>query len=360
MALTISPNRFVIRVHEDTGQAPGEEQILRRGDVVPADHRTDWLAAWGGRGRVVEVWAHGTGLCAGTFVVLAGATRALPGFELLRVDRLGGYQDVGVLEAALGAVTDLARARRRAVEITVGLSTADDVIRARLGALATGLGYRPAPDPRQYQYTSKIDLSVDEEAILARMTGSCRRGIRAIGKNPLEVRSISDPALGPALHDLYTQSVAPTGGSPSRRPWAAIIEYARRNPDSVRLVGTFSSGIHARELQAFALGLRQGDHVEYRAAAMTRSGIRAPLGHALAWDLIRWAKEIGAAWFDFGGLPGPDVPTHLEGIVRFKEAFGGERILFREEWTLETRPLLGAARRAVSRAVRSFAPRESV
>jgi lipid II:glycine glycyltransferase (peptidoglycan interpeptide bridge formation enzyme) len=113
-------------------------------------------------------------------------------------------------------------------------------------------------------------------------------------------------------------------------------------------------------LVAFALGLRQGDHVEYRSAASTRD-VRGPVGYGLVWHLMEWGREVGASWFDFGGLPNPSAtPPELAGIVRFKESFGGEPLLFREEFVLETRPVLSSLRRrlsGVAAAVRNLSVR---
>lgn len=351
----IGDRSFTVRFHESTEEARGEADLSRNGIVVPADHRIEWSSAWGQGGRVVEVWSGDPSRCACVLVVDVAGSRALPGYELWRVDRLGGYADTAALEAAISAISEGARLHRRVVGVYLGIASRDPAALARLHARTRELGYARSREPRNYERTSSIELDGPAEDLLGRASGSCRRAIRAVDKNPIEARTILDPTLGPELGALLRETMRRTEGpTGSPRSWSAVIEYARRRPESARVVGMFAREEKGERLVAFALGLRQGDHVEYRAAASTRVGVRAPVGYALAWDLIEWGKQTGARWFDFGGLPTGDVPEELRGIVRFKESFGGTEIPFREEWLLEPRPLLGSVRRGISTAARRF------
>lgn len=349
----IDGRSFAARFPEGSEEARGEADLSRNGIVVPADHRIEWSLAWGHGGRVVEVWSPDQARCACVMVIDVAASRALPGHELWRVDRLGGYAETAALEAAISAISEAAQLRPRVVGVYLGIASRDPEVLARLRARARELGYVRSREPRHYERTSCIDLGDPVEAILGRASGSCRRAIRAVEKNPIEVRTILDPTRGPELGALLRETMRRTEGpTGAPRSWSDVIGYARRHPDSARVVGMFSSEGKGERLVAFALGLRQGDHVEYRAAASTRAGVRAPVGYALVWDLIEWGKQTGAQWFDFGGRPTGDVPEELRGIVRFKESFGGTEIPFREEWLLEPRPFLGSARRGISTAAR--------
>jgi lipid II:glycine glycyltransferase (peptidoglycan interpeptide bridge formation enzyme) len=50
---------------------------------------------------------------------------------------------------------------------------------------------------------------------------------------------------------------------------------------------------------------------------------------ALIWEQIKWAKERGARWFDFYGVPGHIGEDHpLYGIYHFKKSFGGDFYAF--------------------------------
>ncbi|MFQ3620037.1 MAG: peptidoglycan bridge formation glycyltransferase FemA/FemB family protein [Spirochaetales bacterium] len=46
--------------------------------------------------------------------------------------------------------------------------------------------------------------------------------------------------------------------------------------------------------------------------------------YLLQWEAIRWAKQEGAATYDFFGIPPKEDPTHpMAGLYRFKTGFGG-------------------------------------
>jgi len=326
----------------------GEVQLAQAGAVVPADHRLEWAGAWGTAGRKVEVWsASEGGRCLCTVVLQVDRSRALPGYQRWRVDRFGGFGDEAALEAVLHGVTDGARGDPTVVDVSLCFA-GHGAFRDRMATSATRLGYSQLPRGRHYDLTSSVDLRGTEEEVLSRMHSSCRRGIRSPAKHGLVVEALDDPGVATRLRELYAETMGRTRSSVVTRPWRSVIEYSARNPDAARLVGTYSTD---RVLLAFALGLRQGDHVEYRTAASTRVESSAPLGYVLAWDLMTWARAGGAEWFDFGGLPLDPVPAELAGIVRFKESFGGMAIRFREEWALELRPRLSAWRRRLSRGV---------
>lgn len=340
---------LLVRMPDLRQPAEGESDLLARGVVVPIDHRSDWARAVGSPHRVMEIWSEAPPRCECSVIVAVGQSRAMPRHESWRVERLGVAQEPEAVEAVLAGLLILS-SERRVLSVSVGLSTADSAVRQQMASCAKALGYRRASRPQSYEWTSRIDLTGDLDDISAALHASCRRGIRATSRGPLEVGLIADPSLAGRLESLHEETMARTGGGRQAISWEGVIEYAAAYPDRARLVGTFSTEATERVLLAYALGLRQGDHVEYRMAGSTRFGPRAPLGYAPAWNLIEWAKKTGAQWFDFGGLPTGRVPDELAGIVRFKESFGGEPMRVREEWVLSSRPLLESVRRGLSRA----------
>ena len=155
------------------------------------------------------------------------------------------------------------------------------------------------------------------------------------------------------LEELRRETFARTGGGIQDENWETIIVLSRAHPELSRLVGLFREDVDDPSgLLAFAWSRRHTDHVDYAAAASTRpEDLRIPLTFALAWDLIRWGKRVGATWFDFGGIT--DVAEaqddRLKGISDFKRNFSDNVILVGEEWVLEPR-LTSHLARAVSNA----------
>ncbi|MBS3943624.1 MAG: peptidoglycan bridge formation glycyltransferase FemA/FemB family protein [Dethiobacter sp.] len=62
--------------------------------------------------------------------------------------------------------------------------------------------------------------------------------------------------------------------------------------------------------------------------------------HAMIWERIKWAKDRGARWFDFYGVPGEVSEDHpLYGIYHFKKSFGGDYFAFIGEKDLILSPV---------------------
>ena len=79
---------------------------------------------------------------------------------------------------------------------------------------------------------------------------------------------------------------------------------SQQHPDLSRVFGLFLGEDTAPEkMAAFSWFLNNGDHGEYRAAGSNRRiESPVPLGYLPVWEVIRWAKAMGAEWFDMGGV----------------------------------------------------------
>ncbi len=85
------------------------------------------------------------------------------------------------------------------------------------------------------------------------------------------------------------------------------------------------------EILAASIEVAFGDTVTYLHGASTSKmrDIKAP--NVLQWQAIREALQQGYAWYDFGGcnpveVNDPLYKKSLEGVTRFKEGWGGERV----------------------------------
>jgi lipid II:glycine glycyltransferase (peptidoglycan interpeptide bridge formation enzyme) len=76
-----------------------------------------------------------------------------------------------------------------------------------------------------------------------------------------------------------------------------------------------------------------------------------PLTYGLMWDLILWAKGLGASFFDLGGITRREADSHdpREGISRFKRTFASRVEEVGVELVLEPNPAVAA----ISRTIRS-------
>jgi hypothetical protein len=331
-----------------------EKELVESGVALPLPHRCAWARVF----AEPESWflsARGaTGTCRAGVAVEAARSRTLPGHWLLRVRRCGPMKAAGALEAALAGLADLARRDSRVLRVAVEVFSPDPPFRAAVAGSLAGCGFRRVPTPRGYTHTIAVDLTPDEAGILASFQSSARRNVKSIAKQPLAVRPITDRDVVPRMADLMTETVSRTGGVARPTDWPGRIELSRQYPSLSRLVGLFRTDATGPEaLLAFAWGCHHGDHVEYEAGASTReTGTRVPLAYALIWDLIRWAKQTGASWFDMGGVtPGQlgDTDDPLGGISDFKRFFSKTVVEVGDEWEYEPHPVRAGLARAAGR-----------
>lgn len=332
-----------------------ERELLDAGLPLPLPHRTAW--AWSRRPAPSWFLAarDTTRRCRGGFALEVSRSRALPGQLLLRVERLGASLPEETEDALLGALADLAARDGRVLRVNVEVFSADATRRVAIGRSLCAFGFHQAAERRTYSETVAVDLTPTEQTIFASLPPRTRRGIRAVEKNPVTLKAISDPAVALRMDRLCRETMARTGGAYHPQRWDRRIELSVQVPTLSRLVGLFRADQEGPEaLLAFAWGCGHGDHAHYEAAASTRrTDLRMPLSYALAWDLICWARDHGARWFDFGGVTpghtGSDDSTG--GISDFKRFFSTTVVRVGDEWVLEPSRMRASVARAVSASV---------
>jgi hypothetical protein len=281
----------------------------------------------------------GGGRCHGGVTLRVHASRALPGFRILRIERFGGNVDPAAYDATFEALARIARQRGRILRLHVELFSPAPSLLVRLAAAARSAGMAPSPSPRRYQRTSLVDLTPEPPAIFAGFSSSARRNILAVAKHPVELRPIIEPALIPRMDDLLRDTMQRTGGRYHPGEWEGILRYSADHPERSRVIGLLRTDRSGPErLIAYAWGCMNGDHVQHTAAASARSAdLRMPMSYCLAWDLMQWGRASGARYLDFGGITegtegGADP---LGGISDFKRFFKGQLATVGDEWIAE-------------------------
>jgi hypothetical protein len=346
-----------------------ERSLTTAGVRLPLPHRFGWAMA---RQRVESqflAFRASDGSCAGGVGLYAAASRTLPGFRLLRVERFGEAMPRTLWPAAVEALAEVARRGPRVLRLGVEVFSRDGETRARLAQLLTQAGFARAATTRNWDWTLALDLQPSESDLFASLAPLARRAIRSAAKLPVAVRSVEDPQLGGRLAALLRETLARTGGRYEERwNWEGVIELSRRVPDAARLVGLFRTDREGPDaLLGFAWGWWNGQSVSYFAGASTRPRDlhRVSIGHPLMWDLILWAKRVGATWFDLGGVTVGTLGSAdpLGGISDFKRLFSKEMTNVAEDWVLEPHRLparlaglLSAGAAWLSRLARASVP----
>ncbi len=300
----------------------------------------------------------------GAFAVQRYASNALPLHSILRVEHLGESIPDGAEPALAAALRQLARKGRRVLRLVVEIHDRDPARRARLGAALSAAGFTKRPDVRMYQHTIAIDLSLDEHALLSTFSSRARRELRRAEKLPLSVVEVDGPANAAVLDALLQETFARTGGIAPPQDWARISALALAEPQRLRQFGVMLAEEGAApRLVAFARVIRHGTFVVYETAASTRlEDRRIPMMYPIIWAILKWAKDTGSTWFDFGGVTAGTAGTSddpVGGISEFKRNFGGEVVEVGEDWTFDGAPVRDRLAGALSNAFAVLRRQES-
>jgi hypothetical protein len=344
-------------------RAAAEAALASHGIVLPLGQRGELLQRLGYSDSMLLVVHDDGGAPAAAAGVGVRASRALPGYRVTQVRRLGASGDANADTALLSALAANARGDSRCIRLTVELFDRNGDRRAHMASSLGTLGFARVTRPQSYSRTLALDLAPSSEVLFASLSNKARRDVRAAAKRGLVIRAINDPALAVRLGTLMDETFQRTGSVSPELPWASIIRLSAREPQSSRISGLFDeSASGADALVSFAWGAVHGRYATYEAGAMTRRRElgNTPLGYAPLWDLVCWARESGTSWFDFGGVtPGTEgsVDDPVGGISDFKRSFCDNAIDVGEEWVLLPRPLRASIAQAIGSVVRSVVSR---
>lgn len=227
-------------------------------------------------------------------------------------------------------------------------------------ALLAKFGFRPSSQTVQPRSTILLDISDDEEQILARMKSKWRYNIRLAKRKGVTIRTITEADL-PAFHALM-QVTGQRNGFFVHEPAYYEAAYHTFVPE----FATFLLAEYQGEPLAAVVIMALGNRAWYPwGASSNRERNRMP-NYALHWAAIRWAKSRGATLYDLwgipdsigemgmsmtqaseGGIPTADVPIDLNnlpqgelwGVYRLKQGFGGNVFRTVGAWDKPLRPL---------------------
>jgi lipid II:glycine glycyltransferase (peptidoglycan interpeptide bridge formation enzyme) len=273
-----------------------------------------------------------------------------PGSRILRLPRFGRGRSVLEVTRAVRGLRELAE-RPQVVRAHVEIWSEKESERIMVARACEAEGFRRI-QPRMYPRTLWIDIGVDEDEILGSFHATARRHIRAPAKKGFRTVPLTDPRHASRLEELHQASFLRSGGEAPFVDWSATLEAARRHPDRVAVRGVTRVEEPEKELLSFAVAVRNDDVAEYlHAGLVRRDDLRVPLLYAPTWALMRWAREHGARWWDFGGITsgsaGDDDPRG--GISDFKRYFRGEVREVGDEWVYEPDGVAAGLARAANR-----------
>ncbi len=341
-------------------RGPSEERIRcerdldRLGVPLPLEYRQVAAPVVAARETMLLVVRGNEGRCAGALGINLRAAPVLPGHVVWDVVRLGAALAPALRPLALQTLIHAVQRDPRVLRLTLQTFSRDTDEREDYASHLLALGLKPLEVRNSYRQTLVLDLRLDEQTIFNGFERSGRRNIKLAAKAPATLAPITDSRYAHRLELLMLETLARTGGRYAPQDWRAMIDLTRDAPCLSRLVGIFSNDSEGPDsLLAFAWGRAHGDHVEYAQGGSTRDvPFRMPMAYPLMWDLITWAKRVGATWFDFGGVS-EEAPAEgddpLRGISEFKRYFSRELVTVADEWVYEPSSMRARAARVAHR-----------
>ena len=204
-------------------------------------------------------------------------------------------------------------------------------------------GFRVEPHTIQPRNTILVDLTADEDELLARMKQKTRYNIRLAEKKGVVVRETNN------IQDFY-RLMQTTG---TRDGFAVHdISYYQKAYDifspsgACVLLGAF----HEEKPLAYLMLFLSGERSWYFYGASDDASRNLMPAYLLQWEAMRWSKTRGATTYDLWGIPDAS-DTDLEeqfmqrsdglwGVYRFKRGFGGEVVRSAPAFIRIYKPLL--------------------
>jgi lipid II:glycine glycyltransferase (peptidoglycan interpeptide bridge formation enzyme) len=235
------------------------------------------------------------------------------------------WQDPDQATQLVAALDQVVRARE-ALALTVEPELRDTS--QHVGDL-TRSGFIPGAATFQPRRTLLVDLTPDEEGILAAMKSKTRYNIRLSGRKGVTVRRGDAVDVAAFNHLMVITGDRNRFGVHSPAYYRAAYDlFAPR--DQVGLFLAEYRGEPLAGLMAFVLGSTAWYF--YGASSDAHRNLMAP--YAIQWAAIRWAKARGCSTYDLWGVPDQDEEMlenefaertdGLWGVYRFKRGFGGQ------------------------------------
>ncbi|MBZ0276210.1 MAG: peptidoglycan bridge formation glycyltransferase FemA/FemB family protein [Anaerolineae bacterium] len=197
-------------------------------------------------------------------------------------------------------------------------------------------GWRLSADQVQFRNTVTLDLTQDEESLLAAMSQNTRRKVRTAEKKDVTVRAGTAADLS-ILYDLYRMTgerdhflIRPAAYY--EQAWRAFMEAGLAQP----LIAEFEG-----QPIAHVILFHFGRKCWYFYGASSNDERERMPNYLLQWEAMRWAKAQGYATYDMWGAPDVfEESDSMWGVFQFKRGFRGTVTRHIGAWDYAPFPLL--------------------
>ena len=197
-------------------------------------------------------------------------------------------------------------------------------------------GWLLSKEQVQFRNTLTINLTQDEDALLAGMKQKTRYNIRLAGRRGVTFREGTSKDFE-LLYNMYAETSIRDGFviRPPGYYQDAWGNFMARN-QAVPLIAEVE-GQSVAALMVYHYG-----QTAYYLYGMSREAHREKMpNHLLQWEAIRWAKAQGCSTYDFWGAPHEiESGASMYGVYRFKLGFGAELVRTPGAWDFAIKPVV--------------------
>jgi len=201
-------------------------------------------------------------------------------------------------------------------------------------AVLNGRGWRFSQDQIQFRNSVFIDLSKDEETLLAAMKQKTRYNIRLAERKGVTVR-LAQMAELPMLYSMYAATGVRDGFVVRHEAYyTELWERFMQSGMASGLIAEFEGKPIAGVMIFYFAGIARymfGMSLEVKRELMPN--------YLLQWEAIKLAKSKGCHTYDFWGAPDEyNEQDSLWGVNRFKEGFNGRTVRHLGAWDFVAKP----------------------
>ena len=204
-------------------------------------------------------------------------------------------------------------------------------------------GWRFSTDQIQFRNTILVDLTPDEDEILARMKSKTRYNIRLAGRKGISIRLGERSDLG-NLYKMYADtsvrgSFTIRGEEYYQYLWSRFLDASLDpgvDPIAQPLIAEFEGSPVAA-----AVVFKFGKKAWYLHGMSLPEHNEKMAPHLIQWEAMRWAKKAGCEIYDMWGAPDKFIESDsLWGVYRFKRGYGGDVTRSIGAWDFPSKPNL--------------------
>ena len=204
-------------------------------------------------------------------------------------------------------------------------------------ALFKAMGLKPAQMHLHAELTSQLDITRDEQAILADCRKNTRYELKQAKKRGIVISQTTDPAAIDEFYELQLATAQRHGFVPYGK---RFLQEQFKVFGAANRVLLYSAHTHDGKLIAQAFVIFYGQEAAYHYGASTELGRSEPGAYAIQWEAIKEAKRRGCSRYNFWGVVLPEQTNHrFYGVSVFKRGFRGQDVEYLHAHDLVLQPL---------------------